>query len=45
LAPLPGLLAAGLLALGPHALNNIVGVTLLAALLSFVPEIWKKYAD
>jgi len=40
-----GLLAAGLLALGPHALNNIVGVTLVAALLSFVPEIWKKYAD
>jgi len=40
-----GLLAAGLLALGPHALNNIVAVTLVAALLSFVPEIWKKYAD
>lgn len=40
-----GLVAAGLLALGPHALNNIVGVTLVVALLSFVPEIWKKYAD
>jgi len=39
-----GLLAAGLLAFGPHALNNIVGVTLVVALLSFVPEIWKKYA-
>jgi hypothetical protein len=38
-----GLFAAGLLAFGPHSLNNIVGVTLLAALLSFVPEIWKKY--
>ena len=39
-----GLLAAGLLALGPHSLNNIVGITLLVAFLSFVPEIWKKYA-
>ena len=39
-----GLLAAGLLPLGSHSLNSIVGVTLLAALLSFVPEIWKKYA-
>jgi hypothetical protein len=41
-----GLLAAGLLPFGPHALNNVVGVTLVAALLSFVPEmIWKKYSD
>jgi hypothetical protein len=39
-----GLLAAGLLPLGSHSLNSIVGLTLLAALLSFVPEIWKKYA-
>jgi hypothetical protein len=39
-----GLLAAGFLAFGPHALNNIVGATLLVALLSFIPEIWKKYA-
>ena len=39
-----GLLAAGLLPLGSHSLNSIVGVTLLVALLSFVPEIWKKYA-
>ena len=39
-----GFLATGLLAFGPHALNNIVGVTLVIALLSFVPEIWKKYA-
>jgi hypothetical protein len=39
-----GLLAAGLLAVGPHAPNNIVGVTLVVALLSFVPEMWKKYA-
>lgn len=28
---------------GPHSLNNIVGVTLTVALLSFVPEmIWRK---
>jgi hypothetical protein len=33
----------GLLALGPYARNNIVGLTLIVALLSFVPEIWKKY--
>jgi hypothetical protein len=39
-----GLSAAGLLAFGPHSLNNIVGVTLVATLVSFVPEIWKKYA-
>jgi hypothetical protein len=39
-----GFLAAGVLAFGPRALNNIVGVTLVIALLSFVPEIWKKYA-
>lgn len=39
-----GLLAAGLVALGPHALDNIVGITLVVALLSFIPEIWKKYA-
>ena len=39
-----GLLAAGLLGFGPHALDNIVVVTLVIALLSFVPEIWKKYA-
>ena len=37
-----GLLAAGLLGFGPHALNNIVGATLIVALLSFVPEIWKN---
>ena len=39
-----GLLAVGLVVLEAHALNNIVGITLLAALLSFIPEIWKKYA-
>jgi hypothetical protein len=38
-----GLFAADLPAFGPHALNNIVGVTLIAALLSFAPEVWKKY--
>jgi len=37
-----GLLAAGLLGFGPDALNNIVGATLIVALLSFVPEIWKN---
>jgi hypothetical protein len=30
--------------LGLHSLNNIVGVTLTVALLSFVPEmLWRKY--
>ena len=39
------LFAAGIALLGPHSLNNIVGLTLTAALLSFVPEmIWRKYA-
>jgi hypothetical protein len=37
------LFAAGI-ALGPHSLNNIVGLTLAVALLSFLPEmIWRKY--
>jgi hypothetical protein len=40
-----GLFAAGLRTFGPHSLNNIIGVTLTIALLSFVPEmIWRKYA-
>jgi|SRR5882672_7234248 len=41
-----GLFAAGITVLGPpHSPNNIVGVTLSVALLSFVPEmIWRKYA-
>jgi hypothetical protein len=38
-----GLLAAGLLPIGSRAFSSVVGITLLAALLSFVPEIWKKY--
>src|SRR5258707_9582182 len=39
------LFGAGIALLGPHSLNNIVGLTLTAALLSFVPEmIWRKYA-
>jgi hypothetical protein len=39
-----GLFAAGVLTFGPHSLNNIIGVTLTIALLSFVPEmIWRKY--
>jgi low affinity Fe/Cu permease len=38
------LLAHGFARLGPHSLNNIVGITLTVALLSFVPEmIWRKY--
>jgi hypothetical protein len=29
-----------------QSLNNIVGITLVAALLSFVPEmIWRKYVN
>lgn len=36
--------ASGVALLGPHSLNNIVSITLGAALLSFVPEmIWRKY--
>jgi hypothetical protein len=39
-----GLLAAGGINLGPHALNNTISITLVLALLSFVPEmIWGKY--
>jgi hypothetical protein len=34
-----GLLAAGLTIFGPHALNNIVGITFVLVLLSFIPEI------
>jgi hypothetical protein len=38
------LFAAGIALLGPHSLNNIVGITLTVVLLSFVPEmIWRKY--
>jgi hypothetical protein len=38
-----GLFAAGIAFARPHSLNNIVGITLTVALLSFVPEIiWKK---
>jgi len=38
------LLAAGVALLGLHSLNNIVGITLTLAVLSFVPEIiWRKY--
>jgi len=36
--------AAGVALLGPHSLNNIVGVTLAVVLLSFVPEmVWRQY--
>jgi hypothetical protein len=39
-----GLFAAGVLAFGPHSLNNIIGITLAIAALSFVPEmIWRKH--
>jgi hypothetical protein len=38
------LFAAVVAPLGAHSLNNIVGITLCAVLLSFVPEmIWRKY--
>lgn len=38
------LFAMGVAPLGEHSLNNIVGITLGAVLLSFVPEIiWRKY--
>ena len=38
-----GLFVAGVAFAGPHSVNNIVGITLTVALLSFVPEIiWKK---
>lgn len=37
------LFEAGVAFAGPHSLNNIVGITLTVALLSFVPEmIWRK---
>lgn len=37
------LFIAGVAFAGPHSLNNIVGITLSVALLSFVPEIvWRK---
>jgi hypothetical protein len=40
-----GLFAAGVPPLGPHSLNNIIGVTLGIALLSFLPEmVWRKYS-
>ncbi|MGH8089890.1 MAG: hypothetical protein ACREO6_00365 [Rudaea sp.] len=39
-----GLLGFGVIAPGPHAFNNAVSITLLLALLSFVPEaLWSKY--
>ena len=35
---------AGIALLGSHSLNNIVGITLATALLSFAPEMmWRKY--
>jgi hypothetical protein len=38
------LFAAGVALLGHHSLDNIVGMTLTVALLSFVPEMfWRKY--
>jgi len=38
------LFTSGIALLGPHSLDNIVGITLTVALLSFVPElIWRKY--
>jgi hypothetical protein len=38
------LFSSGVALSGPHSLNNIVGITLIVVLLSFVPEmIWRKY--
>jgi hypothetical protein len=38
------LVASRIVLVGPRSLNNIVGITLIVALLSFVPEmIWRKY--
>jgi hypothetical protein len=40
------LFAVGVAPLREQSLNNIVGITLVAALLSFVPEmIWRKYVN
>jgi hypothetical protein len=39
-----GCIGLGVLTFGPHGLNNAVSLTLVLALLSFVPEmIWGKY--
>jgi hypothetical protein len=40
-----GLVAAGVANPGPGAFHNVVGATLVLALLSFLPEmLWKRYA-
>ena len=40
-----GLVASGVVNVGPHIFNNAVSATLVLALLSFVPElVWKRYA-
>ena len=37
--------ALGIVAVGPHVFGDVVGATLILALLSFVPEfVWKTYA-
>jgi len=37
--------ALGIIAVSPHLFGNVVGATLILALLSFVPEfVWKTYA-
>jgi Kef-type K+ transport system membrane component KefB len=39
-----GLIGFGVVTLGAHALNNTISITLVLALLSFIPEmIWGKY--
>lgn len=44
-AAMAGLVAAGVLDLGPRAFANVVSAILVLALLSFVPEmVWKCYA-
>ena len=44
-AVMAGLVAAGLVDLGPRNFSNAVSATLVLALFSFVPEmVWKRYA-
>jgi hypothetical protein len=39
-----GLLASGVMSLGSHAINNTISITLVLALISFLPEaIWGRY--
>jgi hypothetical protein len=43
-AAVTGLIAAGILPIGPRGLHNTAGITLAVALLSFLPElVWRRY--